>query len=328
MFKFKIFLTATVLIFGFFLFPAPRASAMSMSIGNPVEVFNLWTSVRSAANKTYLKIKEDESKATVYSVAERREKEAEFSRFAGLIKRLSALSEKFATITGFKGKNKVTVIYPNGGELFECGKKYNIIWKTKISKGWEDINRLSNPVFGVILSAVDEFGGTYVAERIARNIKFDSGRNGEYTYAWRVPCFINSGLYAIRVVANPDIKILTFEDSSDNSFSLKGQKSLRPNIRVEFPVKGSILKIGDKYEIKWTSENLSDKVSISLQKPMDPNFNYVIAKDIPNSGSFIVDTSLWAQNIAPDDYLLRIYDNDNPMYGKFFGNSFKFSVSR
>jgi len=327
MFKFKVFLTATVLAFGFFLFSAPPASAVSMSIGNPVKIFNLWKEVRKSATRTYLKVKESSGSAPVSS-AERERQEAEINRLKALIKKLDALSARFSEIAGANKKNKITVIYPNGGESFQCGKKYDILWKAEFGGNKTGVSELSSPAFGIILSGTDEFGGSYAVRTVARNLKLNPGKNGTYSYSWEVPCSINTGSYAIRVVANPGLKVLAFEDSSDKPFKLIGQESSRPDIKVVFPAKGSVLKLGNKYEIKWTSKNLSDKVSISLRKPMEPNFSYVVAWGVPNSGSLTVDTGLWKESVAPGDYVLRISDDNNPMYGKFYGNSFEFSVSK
>ena len=112
-------------------------------------------------------------------------------------------SDNFLTITK-QQEPSISVLSSNGGESWEIGESYNISWTST------DLNAPTN----VYLSGYDEFGGTYIAHVIASNLKNTT------SYNWTIPSTIKADKYLIRVVAYPDDKSKTFEDSSNSSFNI------------------------------------------------------------------------------------------------------------
>lgn len=110
----------------------------------------------------------------------------------------------------------IKVLSPNGGETFLQGKTYPISWQT---------NDSSAPI-GIFLSRFDEFGGTYnVAAILGKGSAEPYLINGENYYNWQVPVTtVIPGKYLIRVVAYPEDKSKTYEDSSDVPFIITAPK--------------------------------------------------------------------------------------------------------
>lgn len=238
----KIFLLTTLLIFAM-VFSAPHASAISLSIGDPVEIFNLWKSVRDQLNSDYRQLQQD--------ISEEKAVEAQVNSVFALIKRLDTLSEKFSTIIDISNQNKITVIYPNGGETLECDKNHVITWDIEIAPNQTPIDSLANPTFGIYLSAKDEFGGRYIVDAIVDEL---TTKNKKYN--WIVPCDTRSGSYFITIRANPDLKIASFEDSSNASFSII---STMADAAINSISAGKINVIsGENININWSGSNVSE----------------------------------------------------------------------
>lgn len=238
----KIFLLATFLIFAMG-FSAPHASAISLSIGDPVEIFNLYKSVRDQLKSDYRQFQQD--------ISEGKAVEAQFNNVLALIKQLDTLSEKFSTIINVSKQNKITVIYPNGGETLECGKNYIITWDVKIGPDQTPIDSLTNPTFGIYLSAKDEFGGRYIVDTIV-----DELTTKDKKYNWAVPCKLRSGSYFIRIVANPDLKVTSFEDSSNASFNIIS--TMADAVINSFSADKTNVVSGENININWTGSNVKE----------------------------------------------------------------------
>lgn len=238
----KMFLFATFLIFamGFF---TPYASAISLSIGDPVEILNLYENVRDRLHSDYKQFQQDisEGKAVM----------AQFNDVLALIKQLDTLSEKFSAIINVSNQNKVTVMYPNGGETLECGKNYVITWNVKIRSDKTPIDSLANPTFGIYLSAKDEFGGKYIVDTIVDELTAKDKK-----YNWTIPCKLKSGSYFIRIIANPGLKIVSFEDSSNASFSINS--TLADAVINSFSADKTSVVSGENINTSWTGSNVKE----------------------------------------------------------------------
>lgn len=233
-----------LLVFLFMVSFAHQAQAISVSIGDPKEVYNLWNSVRDQANTEYNLLQQEIKAGTATS-------DTRYNNIIALIHQLDSLSAKFDELTKLQDKNILTVKYPNGGETLECGKNYTITWKTKISQNELGIEEITNPTFGIYLSAIDEFGGTYIYKTITTNLttKNDS-------YDWQIPCDVEAGDYLIRIVGSPEAKIVGFEDSSDAKFKITS-KIVRATINELSADKTSITS-GEDININWSGSNVKE----------------------------------------------------------------------
>jgi hypothetical protein len=239
----KIFFSTTFFLFAMFFF-TPHASAISLSIGDPVEIFNLWKGVRDQLNGEYERLEQDiadEGKASW----------AQFNNVLALIKQLGALSEKFSTIINVSDRNKIEVIYPNGGETLECNKKYTITWDIKIAPDQTSIDALKKPTVGIYLSAGNEFGFIHIVDKIVDNLTANVRK-----YDWTVPCDLRSSAYFMRIRANPDLKIIGFEDISDASFSII---SSIPEAIIDSAVVDKIsAESGETINMNWLGTNVEE----------------------------------------------------------------------
>ncbi len=265
-----------------------QAQAISVSIGDPKEVYDLWNNVRDQATTEYNLFQQEIKAGTATT-------DTRYNTIIALIHQLDSLSAKFDELIKLQDKNILTVQYPNGGETFECGKDYTITWKTKIAENPLGIDELTNPTFGIYLSAIDEFGGSYIYKNIVNNLT-----NKNNTYNWSVPCDIRAGSYKIRIVGNPESKITNFEDSSNASFKIT---SGMPDATIDsISADKSNIISGETINMNWSGSNVKEyrlyfgtefgtgvsmdgksvaAQSISMGLQTSASFNYINISDSP-----------------------------------------------
>ncbi len=127
-------------------------------------------------------------------------------------------SDSYFKITSSLTQSSVTVLSPNGGESYKFGDKLNIKWNI--------VNPNQYPL-GVYLQAFDEFGGKYILHTIATNVSWNTNE-----YSWTIPPNLPNPItpnkYLIRIVANPEDKFNSFEDSSNSYFKITSTQTNQP----------------------------------------------------------------------------------------------------
>ncbi|MCK5027613.1 MAG: hypothetical protein KAS07_04290, partial [Candidatus Pacebacteria bacterium] len=187
------------LIFSTFYF-VPHVSAISLSIGDPDEIYGLWEDTRDQLNKDWQLFTEQKPVGDAY--------EEQFDKMISHIRQLGMLHRKFSAVLDIEAENNITIIYPNGGETFECDNTYPLAWSIDIAPNQTSIDALTNPTVGIYLSLLDEFGNGFIAHNIVTEMDAEIGK-----YKWTVPCELRDGSYSIRIVVNPEAKIISYEDT-------------------------------------------------------------------------------------------------------------------
>jgi len=174
-------------------------------------------------------------------------------------------SDDFFTIAD--STPQITIISPNGGEVWNVGSQQEIKWTS---------TNFSDPV-NIVLTTFDQI---VISGVIAQNVP-NTG-----SYFWTVTTGITDTVQAsIRV---EEAKIMaTIHDESDSLFTIIDST---PRITVISPNGGEVWTVGEQHEIKWTSANFTDPVRIDLQTVdlLGGGILWAnIATNTPNDGSFI-----------------------------------------
>ncbi|KKU14501.1 MAG: hypothetical protein UX22_C0022G0001, partial [Candidatus Jorgensenbacteria bacterium GW2011_GWA2_45_9] len=160
----------------------------------------------------------------------------------------------------------IIVLSPNGGELWEAGKTYEIKW-------------ISSPAgYLVSLSLVKK------GETILTHIEgFLSNNN---SYYWTAPSNLTIGEY--KIMATLSDKIGTF-DKSDNYFSIVSAAT-QSSITVVSPNGGEVWRVGETNVIKWKISGFAEPIDIRIDLYDDINLQtYPIAEVVASplvDGSF------------------------------------------
>jgi len=157
----------------------------------------------------------------------------------------------------------LNVIQPNGGELLEVGKSYEI--------NWESENLVGN-VF--IMFALDDF------VKDVHPIAVNEPNDG--SFLWNNIPDMPSKTVKVRVSS---MKNSAVNDRSDDYFTIFD--STVPFIRVVSPNGGELWKAGTARTIKWVSKNVPGNVFIEYSKDNFASDVNVIAIDTENDGSFL-----------------------------------------
>ncbi len=157
----------------------------------------------------------------------------------------------------------IHVIQPNGGELLEVDKDFEIQWETE---------NLQGNVF--IMFSLDDF--VTDIHPIAVN-ELDDG-----SFLWEDIPDMPSETVKVRVSAMMDS---SKNDVSDDYFTIFD--STEPFIRVVSPNGGELWKSSTAREIKWVYKNVQGNVYIEYSKDNFVSDLHVIAIDIENDGSFL-----------------------------------------
>lgn len=193
----------------------------------------------------------------------------------------------------------VTVISPNGGEVWEIGKTYSIKWSSQDLPASAN-NRLSISLVKIENGVVKELIGAYPASPTSDGSVLNDGSEN-----FTVPSTITPGLYKIRINPACSAGAITdggswgkdcfSYDDSDATFSIEASL-----VNVSYPGGGETLVIGNTYGIFWTPNR--DDVNIYL---LDSNKNYV-ANIETERGSFSPYYWTIPTTVKPGKYFIRI----------------------
>jgi len=174
---------------------------------------------------------------------------------------------------GIDAYGSIKVIYPNGGEIWEKGKKYTIRWESKGLSGNVKImlkwGTGSVGWFTVTESAVNSGGYNYTVP------KTGIGQEG--------------GEFKIYVMTRDEF----IKDASDRPFTIETRETLAkdvpklaPSIKVLYPNGGETWVTGSKYTVQWTSQAVSGNVKIMLKWGTGSGGWYPLIDSTPNTGSY------------------------------------------
>lgn len=191
----------------------------------------------------------------------------------------------------------LTVIAPNGGEIWEIGSTQNILWSQQ---------NLSGSVRLMLLGANSNVGSV-----IAQNIPVNAG-----SFTWTIPNsilpgnFYKVGVYLVSPAGT------TLGDTSDGFFSLVTTNPPPPpppdqSVTVLSPNGGEIWQPGSTYPITWTSQGLEGQVRITVvqangvqdiqiatEVPIESGvFNWTIPATFPTGNGFKVHV-MWLSLLA------------------------------
>ncbi|MCK9426589.1 MAG: FG-GAP-like repeat-containing protein [Ignavibacteriaceae bacterium] len=125
----------------------------------------------------------------------------------------------------------VTLLSPNGGEVWLAGSTQTVSWTD------------ANPTGFVNLDYSSDNGGTWN--------RFVNSANSMYpTYQWGVPSLTGT-FYKVRVT---DVNNSLFSDESDAPFTITDK--LPSTITLTYPIGGEIFYNGSQQTITWTSSNV------------------------------------------------------------------------
>jgi hypothetical protein len=139
----------------------------------------------------------------------------------------------------------ITVISPNGGEIYRAGDNVNITWTSTFSGNVK--LSITNPN-----GTLATFGTS--TDNISRTI-LNTG-----SYIWSIPSDFPVGNYKINLA----LPIGSYaQDYSDNNFSIVAQTT-RPSIAIASPNGGEIWKSGETHNITWRSTGLLPDARVVL----------------------------------------------------------------
>ncbi|NEP78269.1 MAG: hypothetical protein F6K39_08780, partial [Okeania sp. SIO3B3] len=157
----------------------------------------------------------------------------------------------------------ITVTSPNGGDILELGKSYNITWSDNITENVK-IELYQGGTLDTIINSSTESDGSY---------------------QWTVPTTITSGSdYQIKVTSINDTNL---SDFSDINFTIQPEEIIvepQDFITVTSPNGGNILQPGESYSITW-DDNIAENVKLDLYKA--GIFNRTIESSTESDGNYI-----------------------------------------
>ena len=176
----------------------------------------------------------------------------------------SDTSDNFFTITP-QETPKITVISPNGGEIWEVGSQQEIKWD------------LSNEIDSVFID-INYFGiGSLKVNSIEKTLNDGS-------FIWTVTDWWSTDSVDCRISVSYSIGNNYYRDESDTFFTIIKSK---PKITVISPNGGENWIDNEQHEIKWTSTGFSGNVRIDLLYHGTNDTGYFnIALNELNDGTF------------------------------------------
>jgi hypothetical protein len=164
----------------------------------------------------------------------------------------------------------ITVISPNGGEVWEAGSTHPITWATASMAGTVMIHLLGGPYMTPVFM-------------IANGIPASDG-----SYEWAIPATLVPGdAYQIQINLTDSNGMLNF-DASDGTFTItSGNTPPPPALAVVTPNGGEVWYKGSQNTITWTDSEYNGSVQIFLLRRQGQNTRrLLIARNAPNTGSF------------------------------------------
>ena len=179
----------------------------------------------------------------------------------------------------------ITVLSPNGGEIWELGTSHDITWNYSGNVG-------SNVKIEL-----------YNGRAISRTITKSTSTDGSYNWLIPVDETIDSN-YRIKVTSTTNS---SYYDYSDNNFSIAGP----PHITVTSPNGGERWQPGTSHDITWNSVgSIGSYVRIELYKDGAPHLK--IINSTTNDGSY--DWSIPLDQAIGSDYMIKITSTSNPAF--------------
>jgi len=212
----------------------------------------------------------------------------------------------------------ITVLSPNGGEVWQIGKTYLIRWS---SQGLPPDLLLEIDLLQPIPGSIPEqWSVVYTVAPAVKN-------TGEFS--WTIPLTINlgeatqtitPGQYWIGINTGPRVasgKYVGIGDKSDAPFSIV-TATTNPSITLLSPAGGEQWQTGKSYQVRWNGGG--SYVSLALISQSAESLGSSVSKvwsveNIVNTGSydFTVPTSL-----ASGNYRFYISDKSNYAYSNYF----------
>lgn len=155
----------------------------------------------------------------------------------------------------------ITILQPVSGEVLTGCSKKNIKW---ISKG-------TSPYVNIYYSS--DNGHTW--NQAGYSVLNLAGNN---SFEWTTP-EISSAQYLVKI---SDFYTPTITATSNN-FSIT--KNSAANIKLTSPNGGDSLKTGQRINLTWTGNGLSDNINISFSG--DEGRSWTTATTVPNTGSYL-----------------------------------------
>jgi len=185
-----------------------------------------------------------------------------------------------------KVTQNIKVIYPNGGEKWKAGKRYNIRWK---SAGFKS----SDKVKILLKTYPPTNAGNFWVTNSARN-------TGMFNYKVPSNLGIREKKFKIYVMTlNRSVK-----DESDRFFAITRAQSAQgavssqsssaqggsKSLKIVYPNGGEELTAGTDLDVKWKSSGNINRVKVILMMEQlnVPNFRapIILSKSAPNTGTF------------------------------------------
>ncbi len=162
-----------------------------------------------------------------------------YSTSSGLIRISDSANPDINSVTANNFTlGKITVLYPNGGEVLQAGENVRILWNSLAS----------STLFNIDYST--DNGGTWNSIAV--------GTDSSSSYAWRIPSNIYSSSALIRVTDALSSGAIT--DQSDAVFTIN-------MLQVTTPNGGEDFKVGSTQNITWTSGSNVANVKLEYYTP-------------------------------------------------------------
>ncbi len=211
------------------------------------------------------------------------------------IKFTDSARRKMNDLYGCQVKEKpfpgISIIYPDGGEIFEQNTEIPIFWE---SRGVENVK----------IDLVD-YGSAQEWGNIPFVLSVFKAPASDGSWAWRIrPDWPTGDLYKIRVsdLQNPYI----YGESSDY-FTIINPEKESIDSRIDFisPAKGERWEKGEQKRIEYTTKNV-DKVIVSLDNLTDfgeTETSWLIKRDVSIDGNNTIYWDVGKTEFPPEDWL-------------------------
>jgi hypothetical protein len=166
---------------------------------------------------------------------------------------------------------QVTVVRPNGGEVFYSGSQDTIKWVATDNVGVDSVN---------LYYSTD--GGNTFPYTIATSEPNDS------TYIWTIPGTLSDSC-RVKVVAY-DAALNQGSDTSDNNFTIALPPDVTPpQVTVVRPNGGEVFYVGSQDTIKWVATDNVGVDSVNIYYSIDggATFPYTVATSEPNDSVYV-----------------------------------------
>jgi hypothetical protein len=191
-----------------------------------------------------------------------------------------AASEKMTTTAPDIAPPQVTVIKPNGGEVFYVGTQDTVKWIAADNVGVDSVN---------LYYSID--GGSTFPYTIA------TGEPNDSTYVWTIPGTLSNSC-KVKVVAY-DAASNQGNDTSDANFAIAPPPDVTPpQVTVVRPNGGEVFHVASQDTIKWiATDNVGvDSVSIYYSIDGGASFPCTVAAGEPNDSLYV-----WTIPDTPSD---------------------------